>query len=74
MSDWEALKRWTTAFDEETAEAESIRCLQCDLRMNITRSKFWATIYRSKPLSIWNAFFFYSAGSYSVWLVCYNLK
>ena len=29
-------------FDEKRALEESIRCLQCDLRLNITRSRFWA--------------------------------
>lgn len=27
--------------DEETAEYESMRCLQCDLRLTITQVKFW---------------------------------
>jgi len=29
-------------FDEPSALTESARCLQCDLRLRITRSKFWA--------------------------------
>ena len=28
--------------DEETAEYESNRCLQCDTRLNIARVKFWS--------------------------------
>jgi len=27
--------------DEETADCESKRCLQCDLRLKITPVKFW---------------------------------
>ena len=27
--------------DEESASQESMRCLQCDLRLNITSVKFW---------------------------------
>jgi len=32
---------WSVSFEEEFAEAESFRCLQCDLRLRITPVKFW---------------------------------
>jgi formate dehydrogenase (NADP+) beta subunit len=32
---------WTDGFDERSAQAESSRCLRCDLRLRITPVKFW---------------------------------
>lgn len=37
----------TVGFDEESAQCEAGRCLQCDLRPKLTKSKFW-TEYKIK--------------------------
>ena len=34
-------KEWTTGLDERSAQAESSRCLRCDLRLRIRPVKFW---------------------------------
>ncbi|RJR34475.1 MAG: FAD-dependent oxidoreductase [Desulfobacteraceae bacterium] len=36
-----ARREWAVSFENEFAEAESTRCLQCDLRLRITPVKFW---------------------------------
>ncbi|HJX03985.1 MAG TPA: FAD-dependent oxidoreductase, partial [Dehalococcoidia bacterium] len=38
----EGIDKMDCGFDEAAADEESNRCLQCDLRFKIARSKFWA--------------------------------